>query len=145
MSETRSRVIALNGCPVITEFDKAAEAIKPGHLVNFDGSGDLVKHATAGGFAARAFALERDELGNGIDVDYATNDVVKVGHFHQGLRVNAIVASGAALAKGAYVESAGNGKVRVYGSGAVIAQVVETQNDAFEAGTGDARIKIEIL
>lgn len=136
------KVIALLGNPVVTEEDVAAEAITPGHLLAYDGNGELVKHATAAGQAARMFALERDEMGKGIDVAYAADDVVKVGHFHQGQRVYAFIASGQNIAKGAFLESAGDGTLRT-GSGVDIAMAVEAVNNS--AGPGDARIRVEIL
>lgn len=99
--------------PIINENDKAAEAITPGHLVTFNGAGNLIKHAVAGGRAQRAFALEREELGATIDDAYAIDDVVKVGTFPRGAIVNALVAAAAAaIVKGDYVESAGDGTVR---------------------------------
>lgn len=113
-------VIALLGCPVLSEDDKAAEAITPGHLVDWDSSGNLVKHATAGGRAAKMFALEQDppvkistDSGPAIDLAYGIGDQIKVGYFSTGMRVNALVAANApAIVKGDYLESAGNGTVR---------------------------------
>lgn len=108
------RVIALLGEPTIgPDEDKAAEAITPGNLLNWDGSGDLIKHDVAGGRAEPIFALERDEMGKDIDQPYAVGDAVKVGAFAKGMRVLAIVAAGApAIAKGDWLESAGDGTLR---------------------------------
>lgn len=136
------KVIALLGQPIYNEDVKAAEAIMPGHLVNYDGSGNLVKHADADAAAARTFALERDELGNGIDVAYATGDAVKVGSFHQGQRVYAFIASGVNAAKGTLLESKGDGTLET-GSGVKLARAVEAVNNS--AGPGAARCTVEIL
>src|SRR5688500_2473861 len=111
------RVIKLLGDPIQNEDDKAAEAITPGHLLAFDGSGDLIKHGTAGGGHNRVVALHREEMGKTIDDAYAIGDTVKVGAFQPGMRVNALVASGVTAAKGDYLESAGNGTLRVFTSG----------------------------
>lgn len=52
----------------------AAEAVTPGHLVELDSSGDFQKHSTADGPVVPIFALEDAYHGNGIAVDYATDD-----------------------------------------------------------------------
>lgn len=137
------RVIKLLGEPIQNEDSKAAEAITPGHLVDFDGSGNLIKHANAGGFVSKAFALERQELGKGIDDAYAIGDYVKVGVFPPGTRVNAIIASGQNISKGNYLESAGDGTLRILNSGERIGRAVESVNNS--AGPGTARIAVEIV
>jgi len=135
------RVIKLLGEPIQNEDDKAAEAITPGHLVTFDGSGNLIKHATAGGNAARTFALEREEMGDDIDVAYGINDTVKVGYFPPGTRVNALIASGQNLTKGDFLESAGNGGLRKFGSGTIIGRSLETTG----AVTALRRLRTEVM
>lgn len=140
------RVIALLGQPEILddeEMCEAAEAITPGHLVGWNAGGLLVKHATAGGNAARNFALEREELGDDIDTAYASGDQVKVGAFKQGDRVYSIIASGQDIEKGEFLESAGNGKLRVLASGTPLAQAVEDVDNS--AGPGDARLRVQIV
>jgi hypothetical protein len=106
------RTVKLLGEGIYNENDKAAEAITPGHLVNFNSSGDLIKHASAAGRAAKTFALEREEMGDDIDDNYAIGDTVKVGHFGPGCIVYALVASGQNLIKGDPLESAGNGTLK---------------------------------
>jgi hypothetical protein len=137
------RVIALLGTPMILEEDKAAEAITPGHLVDYDASGNLVKNASAADPAARTFALERDEMGKDIDTAYAIGDQVKVGSFHLGQRVYGFTPSGQNLAKGAKLESDGAGRFVVLASGEALARTVEAVNNS--AGPGDARVRIEII
>jgi hypothetical protein len=106
----RNRVIALaGGSPVVAEQGAAGEAgIYPGHLLVLSG-GTLVRHNVAGGFAALNFALERSELGRDIDVVYAVGDRVKVGGFHQGQVVHALVPSGTAVVQGDLLQSNGLG------------------------------------
>jgi hypothetical protein len=135
------KVIKLLGEPIQNEDDKAAAAITPGHLVDFDGSGNLVKHATAGGFCQLAVALEREEMGNGIDVDYAIGDTVKVGVFPRGTRFLGFIASGQNITKGNMMESAGNGTFRVFGSGTRLARSLDTTG----AVTALTRIRLEAL
>jgi hypothetical protein len=138
------------GDPIITEYDKAAEAITPGHLLGFDGSGNYVKHAAAATACARDFAMERDELGKGIDpsvtgtpggsANYAIGDVVKVGSFSQGMHVNAWIASGQNITKGDLMESAGNGTLKE-GTTAIIAIALESPG----AVTVATRLRVKIV
>lgn len=133
--------IKLLGEPIQNEDDKAAEVITPGHLIVHNGSGDWIKHATAGGNTARTFAMEREEMGAGIDVNYAIGDTVKAGTFAPGDRVLAFAASGQNLTKGNKMESAGNGTLRVLAAGTPLATILETTG-LLAALT---RIRVEIM
>lgn len=137
------RVIALLGEPLQNEDAAAAEAITPGMLVNLNSSGLLIKHAAAAGVAARNWAMERDEMGQSIDVAYAIGDTVKVGAFHQGMRVNAFLASGQNVALGAFLESAGNGALKVVSAGFPVGRALEAVNNT--PGPGMARIRVEVI
>ena len=106
------KTIILKGDPIILDEDKAAAAITPGHLVDFDSSGDLVVHAGAAKNASPMWAIERDELGDDVDDAYATSDQVKVASFAPGDEVWAYVASGEVLSKGDFVESDGAGRLK---------------------------------
>lgn len=145
------RVIALLGEPIYDEDTAAAEAITPGHLVDFNGSGLLIKHAGAALNAAPWFALERDEMGKDIDAAYAIGDTVKTGHFAPGMRVNALLApAAAAVAKGAFVESAGNGTVRILTANAATAQsarrsVVGKALEAVDNSAGGTAARLRII
>lgn len=141
------RTIALLGQPVYNEDGLAGEAIKPGHLV--DGVTTILKHASAGGACPRTFALERDELGQGltgIDTnaggpDYAVGDTVKVGAFHPGQHVNAYIASGQNINENDRLESAGDGTLRVFSAGVILARALEDSG----AVTDLTRIRVEIM
>lgn len=137
------RVIALLGEPIQTEDWAAAEAITPGQLVNFNGSGLLIKQATASVACASMYAMNRDEMGDDLDVAYAIGDTVKVGCFHGGQRVNAFIASGQNIALGAYLESAGGGNLKVFASGIVKGQALEAVNNT--AGPGASRIRVLVV
>lgn len=106
-----SKVIALRGEPIVDEQNSCSAAITPGHLIEIN-TGQWRKHATAAGNAPPWFALERDEMGDGIDVAYAANDTVKAGFFAKGMRVNALIPIGQTLAKGDKLESNGDGTLR---------------------------------
>lgn len=108
-----SRRVALRGevGPVVDEQETASAAITPGDLIELS-SGQYQRHGTAAANAAAIFALERDGMGDDIDVDYASGDYVKAGYFHAGQRVNAFIASGQNVSKGDFLESAGDGTLR---------------------------------
>lgn len=136
------RVIALFGPRHQSEDWAAAAAITPGMLVARNGSGLLIPHGTAGGAAARDFAMERDEMGKDIDTAYAIGDTVKVGHFAQGDRVNALIANAVNAAVNSLLESAGNGTLRVLTTGVAIATALEAVNNT---SGSNARLRVEIL
>jgi hypothetical protein len=138
------RVITLltrAGGPFQTEDYPAGAAIMPGHLVVMTATGTVIKHGTASVRTAPNFALERNEMGKGIDDAYAVNDVVKVGMFSQGERVLALIASGANIAKAALLESAGDGTLKA-GATQPIGRALEAVNNV---GPGEARITVEIM
>ena len=134
--------VVLLGNELVTqnEDNKAAEAITPGHLIDYDSNGDWVKHASAGGMSVGRFALEREELGTDMNTDYDIADTVKAGLCPRGVRVNAIIASGQNISKGDFLESAGNGTLRVYAAGVRLAQALEDVN----ANAGAARLRVEM-
>lgn len=131
--------IVLKG-PFIRKEGEASEAITPGHLVEFGGSADLRKHSTVGGAARRAFALENDLLGRGIDDAYAAAEAVQYGVFPHGSEVYAKLTAGETCTKGDALESAGNGLLQVSSTpveGSVVGWALETQ------GTAGGRVRIE--
>jgi len=91
----------------IRKEGEASSAITPGHLIQFGGVNDLEVHQTVGGAARRAFALENDLIGKGIDDAYAAGDSVEYGVFHQGAEVYALVTGAVSL--GDALESHGDG------------------------------------
>lgn len=138
------RVIKLLGHPIQEEdhVAKASEAIVPGMLISLDTNEEWVKHPTADGKAAPIFALEREELGLTIDDEYEDGDVVKAGHFHQGNRVNAWLASGQNVAAGATLHSAGTGMLKAGSTAGVI--VGRAVRDA-DATSGAVRVALEVM
>jgi hypothetical protein len=139
------RTVKLLGEPIQNEDDKAGEAIIPGHLMTLNGSGDWIKHnvttAAAAGLKVPAiFAMEREEMGQDIDDAYATGDTVKAATFGPGCRVNAIIGVVNAT-KGALLESAGNGTLRLVTTGYAVARSLEILNN----GAGTARLRVEII
>lgn len=126
------RSIVLRGTPIVSEEGVAGEAIKPGYLVK--GVSTLLKQTGTTGSVPNAVALERDELGRGIDdtyrsyagaAAYAANDRVKVGVFKSGEEAVGYVASGANITEDDLLQSAGNG-LYAEGSTKPIARAMET-------------------
>ena len=131
-------VIALKGPGHITEEGVASEAITPGHLV--EGVTSIAKFSTDTGPAPRNFALERDEFGKEITDNYATGDVVKIGHFRPGDRVYCLVASGSTVNKDTWLEPYSDGTLKAYSSGTRIARSL----DAAGVITVLTRVRVEI-
>lgn len=135
------RSIILRGDPEINEYGVASEAIKPGYLIK--GVSTVAKQ-TAAVRCPFVLAIERDELGAGIDdtylvsgsgapaAAYASGDTVKAAAFDAGDEATVYVASGANISEDDYLQSAGNGLfVEVgaaysSGTGGAMAQALET-------------------
>lgn len=134
-----SKTVVLRGTPEVDEQNTASAAITPGHLIEKN-AGQWRKHSTATGLAVRSFALERDELGKGIEVAYAAGDRVKAGYFKPGDRVNAIMPSGEDGAEDALVESDGAGRL-VVGSTNPVGRLAAASG----ALTADTRVPVIIV
>lgn len=147
---SKKRTIVQAGCPIITEEYKASAVVKPGYLV--DGYSTVAHHATAAANTPRRFALERDELGQGIDntyqgsgtesAYYASGDQVKVGAFYPGCRLVAFVASGESISVGDGLESAGDGTLRKLNAGTLLAKATEAHTAGVEAADGPIVVEI---
>lgn len=136
----------------------ADAAIVPGMLVQLSSDGKYDPHGTAKGFAHPEFAFEQ-ELVDGADVDtaYAQNDRLYTGVCAPGVEVYALVAaSAAAIVKGDYLESAGDGTLRKktafsqLGSGtyAVTTEghvVARAQEDVDNSANGASRARIIVM
>lgn len=114
------RSVLVKGNPEINEDLAASAQVKPGYLVTQATA--VVHHATAGGNAPRAVALERDELGTGIDntyqgegtgsAFYASGDTVKVAVGYPGCVFTMFLASGYVVARNGALQSHGDGTLR---------------------------------
>lgn len=144
-------IILKASSPVLRKEGVASEAITPGALIEFGGANDLQNHSAAAGNARRAFAVEYDP-GKGIDDAYAAGDQVMYAVFKDGEEAYALVAAGAtAITKGAALESAGDGTLRVQGDSAataedardsVVAYALEAVDNS--GGAEVARIRVEV-
>jgi hypothetical protein len=133
------RVIVLLGNPIITEEGAAGEAIKPGHIVK--GVSTILKQTGATTTPVpRNVALERDEIGDDIDVAYATNDYVKVAHFAPGDRAYCFIPSGQVIVADDLLESDGAGRLIKRSSGIAWGRALEASSP-----TADTRIRVELM
>ena len=132
-------VIQLLGQPLLNEDGVAAEAIMPGHIV--EGVTSISKNTGNAVKVAMTIALERDEMGKGIDVAYAVGDTVKIGSFAPGMRAYLWLPSGQNISAGQYLEADNAGRLVAISSGVRLGRALEAVN----ANTGDARIRVEIV
>ncbi len=138
MSTKRS--IILRGTPEVNEYGAANAAIKPGYLVKacYPGSTAVAVQTVSNAKVPANVALERDELGAGIDdtylvtgsgapaAAYASGDVVKVAAFRPGDEATLWIASGQNIQADEYLSSAGDGTVKAEATFAnAIAQSLE--------------------
>lgn len=143
------------GCePKLKEYTAEA-AITPGHLVELMSSGNVRVHATAGGTAATRFAMADMNQGKEIDDAYAADTVCLCGSFSPGDEVNAILANGESAAINDFLESEGDGTLRVVdidpSAGAISVQsIVGVALEAIDMSRSSGfdpsgRIRIEIV
>lgn len=119
------------------------EAVSPGDLLEYGGSNDVQKHSSANGSAQKMFALENDLVGDDIDDDYASGETVQIGHFVPGDRIQAWLAYGENVAKGAALTSAGDGTLHAAAGSdpdRVVAYAAEAKNNT----TGGAAVRIDV-
>lgn len=132
------QTIALKGDYVAKEREASA-TITPGNLIELQSAGTVRNHSVLGGPAQRAFALENDLIGKGIDDDYVNGDLVRYGVFYPGAEVYARVSE--AATRGDYLESAADGRLQV--------QSTPVENSgvaiAIETVAGAGRCKVEVL
>jgi hypothetical protein len=110
---TQKTVKVLWMTPGLQKEATANAAITPGHLVELMSTGKLRVHATAGGSAQRAFALEDELQGRPITTAYTAANKAQYGIFRAGDVVNAILYNGETAIIGSFLESQGDGTLRV--------------------------------
>jgi hypothetical protein len=148
-----SNVIVIQGEGLIVEDYAAAGAITPGHLIEVITAGTVQVHGTAAANAAKLFALDRPELGKGIDDAYALYDKVKAIYAYPGTVIYAWVAAAAsAITKGMFLESAADGTLRLLTTDATTddtqrGSVVAVADEAVDNHLGGtpARIRVRVI
>lgn len=128
----------------------ASGSIKPGHLLELtSATADTVKvHATEGGYAERAFAIEDALQGNTKDTTYATTTRVMYNLELPGNEVQAWLAAGENVAKGARLISAGDGTLIAEASATsagVVKQIIAIAAEALDlSDSGDVDTLIDV-
>jgi len=130
---------------------EAAGDISPGHLVEEDSSGTLVVHATEGGIAMRAFAVEDALQGNTLDDDYEDGDLVSVNMELPTNEVQAFLKAGEDVDIGDILISAGDGTLIENGSessGVTVYDYIAVAREAEDlsgSGAVDTLIRVMLL
>jgi hypothetical protein len=137
------RVVILMGDPTYNEERAATEAITPGHLLKHASATTCSKQTGNAANVPRAFAVERDENGKGIEDAYASGDTVKEAVCYPGCRVYALIPSGQNISVDSYLEADNAGRLVIYSAGAKLARALEAVNNT--AGPSDARIRVEVM
>lgn len=108
MANTFKTVTIKKGMPC--RFERAAGGtITPGHLVQLNSADAFVVHATAGGNAAKFFAIEDAMQGKTIADTYTSTNRVQAELFQPGDEVNAIIADSQNISIGDFLVSNGDG------------------------------------
>lgn len=141
-SKTNPTRIQLRGTGTHEER-RAASAIRPGDLVRLTSTDKVQKHGTADGAAVPMFALEDALQGNGIDDNYAADDLVSLGIQVPGDIVYGWLSGGENASIGSLLTSNGDGALKV-GTSNVVAVALEAVN-ASDSNDVDERIRILIL
>lgn len=130
------QTVLLRGDPSFQE-KQAVATITPGMLVELTAADKVQANSTAADtVAAPSFAMEDVIQGREVIDDYAADEIVRYITASKGDRVEGI--ANAAIALGAAVESAGNGKLRTLTAGRVVGIA------KIAAAALDDRIEIEI-
>jgi hypothetical protein len=123
------------------EEDLADGTVSPGMLLERTSTPKVKAHATEGGYAERAFALDDALQGNTVATDYATGKLVFYALAFPGAEVQAILKAGENVAIGAKLVSAGDGKLIAEGSvssGVTVKQIIAIAQEALDlSGSGD--------
>jgi len=110
-----------------------AAGIKPGMLVKLNSAGQAIVHASQGGRAEKAFAIEDALQSKTVDDAYVSGSIVSYILPGQGSEVNALIEAGQDIAVGDELISAGNGKLKKASdadSGVTVAEVVAIAMEA---------------
>src|SRR5262245_21743192 len=134
-----------NGPDGIRDDMKAGEAgILPGHMLDVNATGDLIKHATAGGKRVGKYALEREEAGDDLDVAYALGDAVKYIDHISGVTLNLILATGQTVAANKPIVSNGNGQVKLWTAETADESIIGYSDEAVTTTAATKRLAVRL-
>lgn len=141
------RVVVIGHNEALYKEANCAEAITPGHLVGLNGSGALIKNATADVPRPVKVAVEQDFFSKGIDDAYAINDQGLYQQLDTGCEYMALVGPGAAaIGYGdlvASVASPAGTVIKTATRANAIGRAVEAVDNS--GGSGTVRLRVEIL
>lgn len=129
----------------------ASGTVKPGMLLALTSAGAVIAHATEGGFAERAFAVEDALQGNTVDDSYADGELVSFNLVEPGAEVYAWVYAGESIVIGDELVSKGNGmliEATSVTSGVTVEQVVAIALEAADlndSGDVSTLVKVRVL
>lgn len=119
----------------------AAAALSPGHLIQHDSNGKVLKHNTEGGYSDVKFAEEDALQGKTVADAYAAGDVVTFRNYRRGDIVNALLKAGVSYSKGDKLISAGDGTLKKQSAAtttSVVKQVIAEVRDALDLSASGA-------
>jgi len=126
------------------EEGTAGGSITPGHLIQLNSSGNLVVHATAGGPAERAFAVEDALQGKEIGDAYSSGSRVTYVLAAPGDVVYAFLAAGQNASIGSFLAAGGGGNLRV-ASGTDVRLAVALEALDLTSSGSPGRIRVRVL
>lgn len=112
MTKSAPDKVLLKGAPNRFQRD-AGGTITPGQLVQIGTNNRVTRHSAAGGQHYRWFAVERDYMGDEMDVNYLVNEAVEIQSARPGEVINALLKDGETAVIGSRLVSAGDGDVAV--------------------------------
>lgn len=128
------KTIVVKGNPMQKEA-AASGAITPGHLLERTSTANTVKvHATAGGKRELLFAIEDALQGKEIGDAYSDAARVQFVAARPGDEINALIYDDETIAIGDWLESAGNGTLRKFVAGVIVAVALAACDMSGSAG-----------
>jgi len=150
-----SNTIKLKKYVDVVEEYEANAAITPGMLIEIMSTGKVRAHANTGQTALPMFALEDELQGNGIADAYASGDRVQAWVASRGEIVYALLANGETAVIGSFLESNGDGYLKVYSAdsagvveypSSIVGQALEAVDMSGSSGADPSgRIKVRII
>ncbi len=123
--------------------DIAAESITPGYLIAHNADSNLEAHKVLDGPAISMFA--REDEGKTIDDVYPVSSTVYYKISRAGDEIYAFLKMGNVSSKGAYLNSAGDGMLKLSNSMPTTGYVLAIALEAVDATSTNKRILVQII
>lgn len=141
--------------PVRIEELAGAAGILPGHLLTYDGSGDVIVHGTADGNAGNKLVADVTMTPDTItypttpkiDLPYANGDTVYAMVASPGDVFNMLLAASENAAKGAALVSQGDGTLKVEGTidaTVIVGAIIGYAAEAVDNSGGGSAVRIAV-